>query len=51
MHIYVVLRKEDISIKGYLNPIYFDDKEVIKENIVILMQLNACNLTPLYKLH
>ena len=35
MCIYVVLTKEDISVKGYLNPIYLDDKEVIKKNITV----------------
>ena len=35
MYIYAVLKEKDICIKGYLNPIYLDDKEVIKEDIVI----------------
>ena len=32
---YEVLKEKDISVKGYFNPIYLYDKEVIKENIMI----------------
>ena len=35
MYIYVVLKEKDISIKGYLNPVYLDDKEVIKDTIAL----------------